>query len=127
MGKRGNRAKLTPDVQETILLHLRRGANIDVAAACAGIHRDTYFDWMKRGKTGEEPYAAFVDAVHRAMAECESLDLATILEASKSVWQAAAWRLERRYPERYGRNDRVRVEGNVEVGADRLIDKLARL
>jgi hypothetical protein len=38
-------------------------------------------------------------------------DLAIIGRAADEHWQAAAWRLERRFPERYARNRRVELTG----------------
>jgi len=122
-----NKTKLTPEVQEKILLHLRVGAYMETAAACAGISKDTLYEWLRKGANGQKPYAEFADKVHRAVAESESRDLATVLKASQKQWTAAAWRLERRFPEKYGRNDRVKVEANVEVAGGALLEKLSRL
>ena len=122
------KTKLAPELQEKILLHLRLGAYVETAAACAGIHKDTFYEWMKKGARGQQPYVAFAEAVTRAVAESESRDLATVLKASVKYWQAAAWRLERRFPEKYGRFDRVKVEGKVEhEGGASLVAKLAKL
>jgi hypothetical protein len=82
---------------------------------------------MRRGGRGKKPYAAFSAAVEKALAEAESRDLATILKASAKNWTAAAWRLERRYPERYGRFDRVKVDAKIEHDGASLIAKLTRL
>jgi hypothetical protein len=84
---------------------------------------------MKRGGKGEKPYRQFADAVDQAMAESEARDLAVILKAAEKNWTAAAWRLERRFPDRYGRNDRTKVEAkvDVEINDDRLLGKLAGL
>jgi hypothetical protein len=115
-------------LQEKILLHLRLGAYVETAAACSGIHKDTFYEWMKKGARGQKPYAAFAEAVHKAIAESESRDLATILKASTKYWVAAAWRLERRFPEKYGRFDRMKVEGKIEHdGGTSLIAKLTKL
>jgi transposase len=123
------KSKLTPEAQEKILRHLRIGAYVETAAAAAGISRDTFDNWLKRGAEGKAPYAAFAEAVDQAVAESEARDLATILAASKTQWQAAAWRLERRFPEKYGRHDRTKVEGKIDVGVSgaELASKLARL
>jgi transposase len=123
----GRASKLTPELQEKIVAFLRRGAYIETAAACCGVHKDTFYEWMKRGAKGEEPHASFADAVTRALAESEFHDLEIIGAAANSVWQAAAWRLERRFPDRYGKNDRVRVDAKIEAGGAELVDKLARL
>src|SRR5579859_4190955 len=119
--------ELTPELQEKILLHLRVGAYVETAAACAGIHKDTFYEWMKKGARGQQPYVAFAQAVTRAVAESESRDLATILKAATTQWQAAAWRLERRFPEKYGRHDRVKVDAKIEHDGASLLTKLARL
>jgi transposase len=121
------KTKLTPELQDKILLHLRLGAYVETAAACAGIHKDTFYEWMKKGAHAVAPYGAFADAVHKAIAESESRDLATVLKASTKSWQAAAWRLERRFPEKYGRNDRVKVEAKIEHDGASLVAKLAAL
>jgi transposase len=123
------KSKLTPEVQEKLLRYLRLGCYVETAAACAGISRDTFYDWMKRGGKGEKPYKQFADAVDQAMAESEARDLAVILKAAEKNWTAAAWRLERRFPDRYGRHDRTKVEAKVEVTTDEsaLVQKLARL
>ena len=47
-----SKTKLTPELQERILLHLRVGAYVETAAACAGIHKDTFYEWMKKGARG---------------------------------------------------------------------------
>lgn len=87
---------------------------------------------MKRaraGKAGDERYVEFAKKVDAALGEAEARDVQTILLASKEQWQAAAWRLERRFPERWSRNDRVRVDGKVDVDVtdDGLVDRLAQL
>jgi transposase len=124
---RQSKTKLTPELQEKILLHLRVGAYVETAAACVGIHKDTFYEWMKKGARGIAPYAAFAAAVNKAVAESESRDLATILKASTQNWTAAAWRLERRFPEKYGRNDRIKVDAKIEHDGASLVAKLARL
>jgi hypothetical protein len=124
---RQSKTKLTPELQEKLLLHLRVGAYVETAAACAGIHKDTFYEWMKKGARGVAPYASFAAAVNKAVAESESRDLATILKAAQSQWQAAAWRLERRFPEKYGRNDRIKLDAKIEHDGASLVAKLARL
>jgi transposase len=120
--------KLTPELQEKILRQLRFGSYVETAAECAGITRKAFYEWMKKGERGLKPYAAFCTAVNHALADAEVRDLATILKASQKDWTAAAWRLERRYPEKYGRRDRMKLDAEVQVSnGDELMAKLARL
>ena len=127
-----NPSALTPQTEERILNFLRLGNHIETSCKAAGIHKDTYYEWMKRaraGKPGDDRYVAFAQRVDTAMAEAEARDVQTILLASKEQWQAAAWRLERRFPDKWSRNDRMRVDASVDVTTtdDGLIGKLARL
>lgn len=94
--KRAHKSKLTPELQERLVAFLRAGNYVETAAACAGIHKDTFYEWCKKGRKGEEPFAAFVEAVDKAIAESEARDVALIGKAATVNWQAAAWRLERK-------------------------------
>jgi hypothetical protein len=104
--------KLTPEVQQRIVDSLRMGNYIETASAYAGITKSTLYEWMKRGareKRGK--YKEFSNAVEKAMAEAEMWDVALIAQAAKENWQAAAWRLERKYPARWGRKTQHEVTG----------------
>lgn len=104
--------KLVPATRDRFLLALRNGNYIETAAAYAGVSRVTIYEWLKRG--AREPgtrFSKFVEEVDRAMADSEVRDLAVIAKASIDQWQAAAWRLERRHPEKWARRDRLAVTG----------------
>ena len=108
--KKGRPTSLTPETGERIIGFLRLGNYIETACNASGIHKDSFYEWLKRAKTGEEPFAKFASQVDEAVALAEARDLQTIQKASGEQWQAAAWRLERRYPERWGRRDPQRIE-----------------
>lgn len=112
-GKRGRPNKLTPEIQAKICDAIRAGAYVETAAALAGISKDTFYRWLKKGaraKSGK--FKAFNEAVHKAMAEAEFQDIMIIANAAKVDWKAAAWKLERKYPERWARKDRSDVNLN---------------
>lgn len=46
-----------------------------------------------------------------------------IRHAARDTWQAAAWWLERRYPDEWGRKDRITVQAMVENEAQRLVEE----
>jgi len=107
--------KLTSKLQEQIVSYLRAGAYVETAAAAAGIAKDTLYAWLRRGAAGEEPFARFAAAVEEAQAKSELRDLAIIGKAAETEWTAAAWRLERKYPDRYGRRARIEHSGHDRV------------
>lgn len=103
--------KLTPELQEKICQAIRAGNYIETAAAYAGVNKSTLYDWLKRGgraKSGK--YKEFSNAVEKALAEAEVRDVFIIGKAAEENWQAAAWRLERKFPDRWGRRERWRSE-----------------
>lgn len=114
--------KLNFDTHNKIITAIRAGNYIETAAAYAGVNKSTLYEWLKRGerekqrvaensryriRESEKPYVEFSNAVEKALAEAEIRDVAIIAKAAKEQWQAAAWRLERKFPDRWGRKDKV--------------------
>lgn len=112
----GRRSKLTPELQKTITDIMRAGNYARVAVEAAGINSDTYYEWLKRGKADKERgkktiYSEFSEEVERAAAIAEAAHVGRIATAGQNgSWQASAWLLERKYGERWGRNDKLRQE-----------------
>lgn len=102
---------LTPQRSEVICEAISDGATREVAASAAGVGESTLYQWLKKGRDGVEPYVEFAEAIEKADAEGELSNIRTIKTASTSTWQAAAWLLERKHPERWGRRDRMEVTG----------------
>jgi hypothetical protein len=100
----GAPTKLTPDIQEKICNLLRVGNYVETAAACAGIGKAALYAWLRRGAREKKGlYYEFSYAVEKAQAEGEAHAVAAISKAMPTNWQAAAWRLERKFPARWGR------------------------
>lgn len=136
--------KINQSIIDKIVSAIRQGAYIETAAAYAGINKDTFYDWMKKGANEKlerqkalenkekrpKKYhlqVLFSDSIEKAMAESELFDLSVITQAAKKgTWQAAAWRLERKFPKKYGPVVfRTNEETNkTTTSLDGLIDKL---
>jgi hypothetical protein len=102
----GRPSKLTPEVVETLVQMLRAGNYVGVACHAVRITRQTFALWMKRGRSArpeDAPYRDFRERVEQARAEGEVRNVTHIASAARESWQAAAWLLERQYPERWGR------------------------
>ncbi|MDQ0418473.1 hypothetical protein J2Z48_002665 [Croceifilum oryzae] len=134
-GRPAGTTKLTPDIQRKICDCLRMGNYMETAAAFVGIHKTTLYDWLKKGASApaSNQYRKFADAVGKAMSEAEMRDVALIAQSAKTNWQAAAWRLERKYPARWGRRTQHEVSGKdgnpIEVSSPKqmLVDRLEQL
>lgn len=110
---KGSTPKLTLELIESIALPIRHGAYVETAVALAGVSRDTFYRWLKQGNKegGDKLTRLLSDTIKKAMAEAEIRDLAVIDQAAQSgEWTAAAWRLERKHPDRWGRKARVQLE-----------------
>lgn len=118
--------ELNPDLQTRIVTYIQAGSYVETAAAAAGICKDTFYAWLKRGAAGEEPFKGFSDAVEKAAAEAEVRDLAVVDKAARGgTWQAAAWKLERRNPKAWGR--RTVRQPAYEDGQDPVLKLLAAM
>jgi len=115
------RPKLDHDITQRIVDLIRAGNYLEVAATAAGIHRTTLHRWMRHGRDQVRGrYRKFLTAVEKAQAESESRDVALVAKAASTDWRAAAWRLERKQPRRYGARVQVSVQQELEAVLDRL-------
>lgn len=66
-------------------------------------------------RTEEWPYAVFLYQIEKAQAAAEIRNLTIIQRAAgdgeTGSWQAAAWILERKFPDRFGRRERINLSG----------------
>ena len=103
------------------------------------MNKTTVYDWLKQGarlndeidknpniKISENDALLITlsNNIKKALAEAEMKDLSVIAKASEKSWQAAAWRLERRFPDRWGR--KLDVSAKTEIVLPKVIEvKLA--
>ena len=105
---------MTKETQAKIVEAVRAGAYIETASAFAGIDKASLYAWMKRGNAQTKGiYREFLNAIEKAFADSELRDIMNIGNAAKENWQASAWRLERRFPDRWGRKEKINVDANV--------------
>ena len=120
--------KLTEQTHEAIVLAVRKGNYVETAAEAVGITATTFYRWMERGEADVENdvqsvFSEFCEAIKRAKAESEAIDLDLIADAAgKGNWQAAAWRLERRFPTKWGKQEKLQLEHSGKIGAAEMTD-----
>lgn len=89
--------KYSDEVVERITHAIGLGATYELAAGYGGISYETFNDWRQK-----KPQ--FSEAIKAAEGIAAVGWLGKIEEAAgDGTWQAAAWKLERRYPHDYGR------------------------
>jgi transposase len=90
---------LTKAVAEDLKTYILRGLDEEQACNLAGIAHITYSKWLIK-------YPQFKEFIRRVKAQVEFETLEHIQTAAGGgIWAAAAWFLERKYPQKYGRRD----------------------
>ena len=135
----GARGKYNVERHAKIIALIKKGNYLKTAAQAVGIDESTFTRWMQEGEREQAEYEKMVEEgriqeneeldghkfrqffvdVGEAKAIAEATDLARIEKVADTTWQAAAWRLERRYPRRWAKRSSLRVggegEGNVMI------------
>ena len=116
--------ELTPELQESVCSAIRMGVYVETAANLNGIGKTTLYKWFKDKRP---KFREFTNAVQKALATSEVRDIQVIdkeatgrpaeydsegnlLRPAIPVnWKAAAWRLERKHSDRWGRREQVKI------------------
>ena len=105
----GRPSKYTPEAVARIVEALELGATYEHAAAYGGITYQTFCNWR-------DEYLEFFEAIKAAEARAVYGWLEKIERAAEpGNWQAAAWKLERRHPEQWGRREKVELSTRREA------------
>lgn len=96
---------LTEELIQKATNAVRAGMTYERAAAYAGINEREFYRYKAWGQERPDSiYGRFCQELEKAECDAELRNLMQIEQAAHDgQWQAAAWRLERRYPDRYGR------------------------
>ena len=89
------------------------GAYIEDACVFAGISSRQFRRWRELAEQGVEPYAEKWEEINNSESQAIVRNLFNIQNASNNgTWQASAWLLERKYPDKYGKKDTVNILDN---------------
>lgn len=113
------RVRYSDRVHRDIVRLIQAGNYRETACAAVGISSRTLRRWLRAGAAGDERYMRLADDMATAESKAEARDLMVIGAAAGNPqapgdWRASAWRLERRYPHRYGQQIKVAVAGELE-------------
>ena len=106
------------NTKDKILANIRLGMRYTDAALAAGISYNTFNEWRKKGdKAKSGKYHEFCESLYLSEAEGERQLIARIQKAAQGgTWQAAAWILERRHREKWGRQLDLTSKGDAIKG-----------
>lgn len=99
------REKLTKDGIEDAIRLCRAGLTDKDIAAYLGVAPETYSRWINHPKT--ENQHQLCQAMKKGEVERKATLVERIMEASDDSWQAAAWLLERKYPQEFAKAQRI--------------------
>jgi hypothetical protein len=99
----GRKTKLNEEMKNDIRQKLELGLNYKDVCMAVGISFETFNTWRK---TNPE----FSELVDRANAKVKETSLKSIRMGEIRDWRAAAWRLERRWPEEYKEKKEVELK-----------------
>lgn len=104
--RNGRPPKKTPEIEKRICDLVSVGCYQNIAALKVGITDTTLSHWKKKD-------AKFKQAIDMAEGLAESAAVANIVKASQNerYWPAAAWLLERRFPKRWAKQDKLDIGG----------------
>ena len=106
------KTKLTPELQKEFCNAIENGSSILGACGYVGISEKTYYNWIERAEEAKTrtKFVKFKEAVDKAKAKALHNFEQVITRASLEHWQAAAWMLERRHSNLYGKREKIEAE-----------------
>jgi transposase len=107
--KGGRPSKATAETMNKILDGIKAGMSYEGACGVARVSWVTFDKWRKAGEAGEsEKFIGFLRELRYAEAIAEAEMLKKLKEDPDTKW--VAWRLERRFPDRWGKKEQVKQE-----------------
>lgn len=109
--KTGRKLKLTRKLIDEAESLVKAGNYYSTVFQYLGIAETTWYRWLDEGKTESSGLKKeFRERIKSAESHGEIRNVQIIQKAASKSWQASAWYLERKFPERWGRKDRLDAE-----------------
>jgi len=102
-GKVGQPTKYTPEVLQRTKELIELGLNYQDVCDSLGISHETFSQWRKK-------YPEYFEVVRKANAKVKEISLKSLRVGEVKDWRAAAWRLERRWPEEYREKKQIEIK-----------------
>lgn len=97
----GRKTKLTAELQAEAVKYLKQGQFVETVCSFLKIGKSTWWEWMRKGEAGMQPYAEFRDAIEEAHAAAEMRVVTYVAKAVEDDPELALKWLQRRYPRKF--------------------------
>lgn len=116
----GRESTLTPEVHDAIVSAVKLGNYESVAYRSAGVKESTFFKWKQKGNASieredDDIYAQLVQDINLALAFAETDGVSELRHHGKRSYTATIEFLARRYPQRWGKQDKVQIDATVHM------------
>jgi hypothetical protein len=112
LGKPGRPTKFTPETQVEIVRIIKGGNYRCVAAEACGVAERTFAEWMAKGEEfPDSDFGKFRQAVIAAENHAEMGMVSAVNVGALTDPKHAEWWLERKFPDRWGRKERIELTG----------------
>ena len=112
----GRPSKLTPERQARLVEAIASGHYYETACRLAGIAYANFRQWMIKGEAEKSgKYHDLHEAITHAEAEAEDHAIQQWQQAMPTDWRAAQMFLERRHPDRWGKQEKWKAEVTATV------------
>lgn len=119
--KPGRKTLLNDQMIKNAVKAIGMGVTDRAAQDLLGITHDTWYTWIEKGEAQPNSiYAEFTDAIKKARAQLQADCIRRVKLAGSREWQAAAWILERKWSEDFGKKDKV----DMSIAAVQIIDDI---
>lgn len=109
------KCKITPEMIENLRDCIKLGMSYSATSAALNISEDTFYNYMRKGKEGQAPYAAFYGTVREAEAELMKDCLTRLRKvADTGNLLSIKFILERRFPKEWGKQDNINIKSQSE-------------
>lgn len=102
------------EIVEEAKAHVSKGLRPLDAVKLAGLSPRSWRRWRQDAKAGIEPFAAAVAAIKSSELSRKAWLLEQVTRHAAESWQCAAWNLERRWPEEFGKREYQNIRTNTE-------------
>lgn len=111
VAKTGRPCKIDDLTAQRLIKAVAKGLPRDTAAKLASISPATFYRALRLGREGDPDFLEFAKRIKEAEAKGEQELVDLIRGHGKASWQACAWLLERRRPERWGPRKAALADG----------------